>query len=50
MQIDPVLEQIHRYDFTIDAAKPVRIVDSEESLETPLLPGLVVSAVEVFRR
>lgn len=48
--IDPVLEQIHRYDFTVDAAKPVRIVDSEESFETPLLPGLVVSAVEVFRR
>ena len=48
--IDPVLEQIHRYDFTVDAAKPVRIVDSEENFETPLLPGLVVSAVEVFRR
>jgi Uma2 family endonuclease len=48
--IDPVLEQIHRYDFTVDAAKPVQLVDSEESFETPLLPGLVVSAVEVFRR
>ena len=48
--VDPVLEQIHRYDFASDAAKPVRIVDSEESFETPLLPGLVVSAVEVFKR
>jgi Uma2 family endonuclease len=48
--IDPHLEQIHRYDFTADIAKPVRIVDSDESFETPLLPGLIVSAVEVFRR
>lgn len=48
--VDPVLEQIHRYDFAADVAKPVRIVDSEESFETPLLPDLVVSAVEVFRR
>ena len=48
--IDPVLEQIHRYDFTMDTAKPVRIVDSEETFETPLLPGLVISATEVFRR
>lgn len=48
--IEPTLEQIHRYDFTVDAAKPVRIVDSEESFETPLLPGLVVSAIEVFRK
>ena len=48
--IDPVLEQIHRYDFTVDGTKPVRIVDSEEQFETPLLPGLVVSAIEVFRR
>ncbi len=48
--VDPVLEQIHRYDFSTDVAKPARIVDSDESFETPLLPGLVVSAVEVFRR
>ena len=48
--IEPELEQIHRYDFAADAAKPVRIVDSDESFETPLLPGLVVSASEVFKR
>ena len=48
--VDPVLEQIHRYDFAVDAAKPVRIVDSEETFETPLLPELVVSAVEGFKR
>lgn len=48
--IDPVLEQIHRYDFTIDAARPVRIVDNEESFETPLLPVLMIGAAEAFRR
>jgi len=41
---------IHRYDFTIDVAKPVRIVDSEESFETPLVPGLMINAVDVFQR
>jgi len=48
--VDPILLQIHLYDFARDQAKPVRIVDEEESLETPLLPGLVVAAVDVFRR
>jgi hypothetical protein len=47
--IDPYLEQIHRYDFKADPAKPVRIVDSDESFETPLFPGLVVNAVDVFK-
>lgn len=48
--VDPVLEQIHRYDFAADVAKPVRIVDRDENFETPLLPGLVVAASEVFKR
>jgi Uma2 family endonuclease len=48
--IEPTLEQIHRYDFTVGAAKPVRIIDSDETFETPLLPGLAISAVEVFKR
>ena len=48
--VDPVLEQIHRYDFAIDQAKPVRVMDSDESFETPLLPGLVIDAADVFRR
>lgn len=48
--IDPHLEQIHRYDFTVDVAKPVRIVDTEESFETTLLPGLVINAADVFKR
>jgi Uma2 family endonuclease len=48
--VDPVLAQIHRYVFATDATKPVRIVNSEETFESPLLPGLVVSAVDVFQR
>jgi Uma2 family endonuclease len=48
--VDPVLEQIHRYDFAVDVAKPVRIVDGGETFETTLLPGLVVGAIKVFKR
>jgi len=48
--IVPELEQIHRYDFSVDVAKPVRVIDSHETFETPLFPGLVVSAAEVFQR
>jgi Uma2 family endonuclease len=48
--IEPELEQIHRYDFAVDAAKPVRIIDSDETFETPLLPGLVIKATDVFER
>jgi Uma2 family endonuclease len=48
--IEPTLEQIHRYDFTADTAKPVRLVDSDESFETPLFPGLIVNATDVFKR
>jgi Uma2 family endonuclease len=47
--IDPHLEQIHRYDFATDAVKPVRIVDTDESFETPVFPGLVIHGAEVFR-
>lgn len=48
--IEPTLQQIHRYDFAADVAKPVRIFDNDESFETPLLPGLAINATEVFRR
>lgn len=48
--IEPELEQIHRYDFSTDTAKPVRVIDSDEAFETPLLPGLVISAADVFQR
>ena len=48
--IEPELEQIHRYDFATDLAKPVRIVDSDESFETSLLPGLTIKVADVFAR
>lgn len=48
--IEPTLQQIHRYNFATDPAKPVRVIDNDESFETPLLPGLLISGVEVFRR
>jgi Uma2 family endonuclease len=48
--IVPTLEQIHRYDFAIDSAKPVQIIDSGESFTTPLLPGLTIKAADVFER
>jgi Uma2 family endonuclease len=48
--IEPALEKIHRYEFATDAAKPVRIIENDETFETPLLPGLVISAADVFRR
>lgn len=48
--VDPTLREIHLYDFTRDTAKAVRILDDHESLESKLLPGLAVSAVDVFRR
>ena len=46
--IDPVSEQVHRYDFSVEAARPVRVVAGNEKLETPLLPGLVIAAAELF--
>jgi Uma2 family endonuclease len=48
--VDPVLRQIHLYDFARDPAKAVRIVDEDESFGSPLLPGLTISATDVFAR
>ena len=48
--VDPTLRQIHLYEFARDPAKAVRILDDTESFESALLPGLTVSAAEVFRR
>jgi len=48
--LEPTLQQLHRYDFAVDVAKPVRIHDNDETFETPLLPGLVIQAAEIFRR
>lgn len=46
--IEPNLCQIHVYDFTRDALKPVRLVDEDETFESPLLPGLTIDGREVF--
>jgi Uma2 family endonuclease len=48
--IDPILLQIHLYDFARDLAKAVRILDEDESFTSALLPGLTVVAAEVFKR
>ena len=49
-QIDPNLQQIQRFDFARDQAKPIQIVDDGETFESPLFPGLVISATEIFKR
>ncbi|HEX9786059.1 MAG TPA: Uma2 family endonuclease [Opitutaceae bacterium] len=48
--VDPILLQIHLYDFAHDPAKAMRIVDEDETFETLLLPGLTIAAAEVFKR
>ena len=48
--VDPLLSQIQRYDFARDTAKPVQLIEENETFETPLLPGLRFLAAEIFRR
>jgi Uma2 family endonuclease len=48
--VDPILEQIHVYDLIRNPEKESRIVDENESFESPLLPGLVIQAKQVFAR
>ncbi|MBI5767236.1 MAG: Uma2 family endonuclease [Verrucomicrobia bacterium] len=48
--IDPSLQQIHLYDFARNHAKAVRLVEDDETFESALLPGLIISAAEVFKR
>ena len=48
--VDPLLLQIQLYDFARDTAKPVRLIEEDETLSTPLLPGLAISLAEVFKR
>ncbi|MGH8021025.1 MAG: Uma2 family endonuclease [Opitutaceae bacterium] len=48
--VDPILLQIHVYDFARDPNRAVRLVDEDETFETLLLPGLTIAAPEVFRR
>jgi Uma2 family endonuclease len=48
--VDPTLRQIHLYNFARDPAKAVRILDDDESFDSAQLPGLMISAAEVFKR
>lgn len=48
--VDPLLRQIQCYDFARDMAKPVALIEENETLSTPLLPALAISALEVFKR
>ena len=48
--VDPLLQQIHIYDFARSPAKAVRLVEDDETFGSALLPGLTVSAAEVFKR
>lgn len=48
--VDPLLLQIQRYDFARDQAKPVQLIEEDESFATPLLPGLTFAAAEIFKR
>jgi len=48
--VDPLLLQIQRYDFARDTAKPVELIEEDETFTTPLLPGLKFSAAEIFKR
>jgi len=48
--VNPVLLQIHLYDFAREPAKAVRLVEDDETFATPLLPSLSIAAADVFRR
>lgn len=48
--VDPILRQVHRYDFHRNPTRPVRIIDEDERFETPLLPGLVISTADMFKQ
>ncbi len=48
--VDPLLQQIHVYDFVQNPAKPVRVIEEDETLESALVPGLSVRATDIFRR
>jgi len=48
--VDPLLLQIQLYDFARDPAKPVRLIEEDETFSTPLLPGLAISVADIFKR
>jgi Uma2 family endonuclease len=48
--VDPLLRQVHVYDFARDPAKAVRLVEDDETFESALLPGLTIAAADAFKR
>jgi Uma2 family endonuclease len=48
--VDPLLRQIHLYDFAKNPAKAMQLIDEGESFSSPLLPGLTIQCADVFRR
>lgn len=48
--VDPLLLQIQVYDFSRDIAKPVALIEENETFSSALLPGLVFAAAEIFKR
>jgi Uma2 family endonuclease len=48
--VDPLLLQIQRYDFARNQAKPVQLIEEDESFTIPLLRGLTFVASEIFKR
>jgi len=48
--VHPDMRQIHLYDFARDTMRAVRVLDDDESFDTPLLPELKIAAAEVFRQ
>jgi Uma2 family endonuclease len=48
--VDPTLRQVHLYRFAEHPTKAVQLIDDDESFISPLVPGLTVSAIDVFRR
>ncbi|MGH8021081.1 MAG: Uma2 family endonuclease [Opitutaceae bacterium] len=48
--VDPILLQVHLYNFAEDPTRAVRILDEDETFESPLLPELTFAAAEIFKR
>ncbi len=48
--VDPLLLQVQRYDFEVDQAKPVQLIEETETFSAPLLPGLELATAEIFKR
>jgi Uma2 family endonuclease len=46
--VDPVLRQAQVYDLTVNPDQPAAVYQEGDSLQTPLLPGLVIPLRKVF--